>query len=173
MVRHRSDAGLTRYLPSLALAEVRAVCPDAAPLLADLLTHPSVIVGELDTATADQVDQLRLVEVIVPTVASARPILAWYWSKYWVISGRAAPGRTAAHGECGMHSAQADPTLFNAAFGWQVKHWSQCFSCSLQVTEGQPCRSHIDAGQRLTSVGPGRSSLNLPAYLAYHAQGGR
>lgn len=52
--------GLTLYLPSLALAEVRAVRPDAAPLLADLLTHPSVIVGELDAATADQVDQLLL-----------------------------------------------------------------------------------------------------------------
>ncbi len=52
--------GLTLYLPSLALAEVHAVRPDAAPLLADLLTHPSVIVGELDAATADQVDQLLL-----------------------------------------------------------------------------------------------------------------
>lgn len=50
--------GLTLYLPSLALTEVRAVRPDAAPLLADLLTHPSVIVGELDAATAEQVDRL-------------------------------------------------------------------------------------------------------------------
>lgn len=50
--------GLTLYLPSLALTEVRAVRPDAAPLLANLLTHPSVIVGELDAATAAQVDQL-------------------------------------------------------------------------------------------------------------------
>lgn len=52
--------GLTLYLPGLALAEVRAVRPDAAPLLADLLTHPSVIVGELDAAAARQVDQLLL-----------------------------------------------------------------------------------------------------------------
>ena len=52
--------GLTLYLPSLALTEVRAVRPDAAPLLADLLTHPSVIVGELDAAAASQVDQLLL-----------------------------------------------------------------------------------------------------------------
>jgi predicted nucleic acid-binding protein len=52
--------GLTLYLPSLALAEVRAVRPDAAPLLADLLTHPSVVVGELDAAAARQVDQLLL-----------------------------------------------------------------------------------------------------------------
>ena len=50
--------GLTLYVPSLALTEVRAVRPDAAPLLADLLTHPSVIVGELDAATAAHVDQL-------------------------------------------------------------------------------------------------------------------
>ncbi|MGH3912232.1 MAG: hypothetical protein ACRDTC_02290 [Pseudonocardiaceae bacterium] len=34
--------------------------PDAAPLLADLLTHPSVIVGELDATTANQVDQLLI-----------------------------------------------------------------------------------------------------------------
>ncbi len=52
--------GLTLYLPSLALAEVRAVRPDAASLLADLLTHPSVIVGELDATAARQVDQLLL-----------------------------------------------------------------------------------------------------------------
>jgi hypothetical protein len=38
--------GLMRYVPSLAVAEVRAVRPDAVPLLADLLTHPSVIVGD-------------------------------------------------------------------------------------------------------------------------------
>jgi hypothetical protein len=50
--------GLTLYLPSLALTEVRAVRPDAAPLLADLLAHPSVIIGELDAATAEQVDRL-------------------------------------------------------------------------------------------------------------------
>lgn len=52
--------GLTLYLPNLALAEVRAVRPDAAPLLADLLTHPSVVVSELDAAAARQVDQLLL-----------------------------------------------------------------------------------------------------------------
>ncbi len=50
--------GLTLYVPSLALTEVRAVRPDAAPLLADLLTHPSVIVGELDSVTAERVDRL-------------------------------------------------------------------------------------------------------------------
>ena len=61
LARHRVSAlvwfdiaptlGLALYVPSLALAEVRVVRPDAAPLLADLLTHPSVIVGEFD-ATA-------------------------------------------------------------------------------------------------------------------------
>jgi 2'-5' RNA ligase superfamily protein len=44
----------------LALSEVRAVRSDAAPLLADLLTHPLVVVGELDAAAARQVDQLLL-----------------------------------------------------------------------------------------------------------------
>lgn len=52
--------GIALYLPTLALAEVRAVRPDAAPLLADLLTHPSALVGELDAATAEQVDLLLL-----------------------------------------------------------------------------------------------------------------
>lgn len=50
--------GLTLYLPTLALAEVRAVRPDAGPLLAEVLGHPSVILGELDAAAAAQVDQL-------------------------------------------------------------------------------------------------------------------
>ncbi|MGH3429458.1 MAG: hypothetical protein ACRDQZ_18140 [Mycobacteriales bacterium] len=52
--------GIALYLPRLALEEVRAVRPDAAPLLADLLTHPSVVVGEIDAATAYQIDQLLL-----------------------------------------------------------------------------------------------------------------
>ncbi|MGH3813181.1 MAG: hypothetical protein ACRDUV_12090, partial [Pseudonocardiaceae bacterium] len=34
--------GIALYLPAFALAEVRAVRPDAAALLADLLTRPSV-----------------------------------------------------------------------------------------------------------------------------------
>ena len=54
------ELGLTLYVPSLALTEVRAVRPDAAPLLADVLTHPSVIVGELDATMAGRVDQLLL-----------------------------------------------------------------------------------------------------------------
>lgn len=32
--------------------------PDSAPLLADFLGHPSVLLGELDAVAADQVDQL-------------------------------------------------------------------------------------------------------------------
>jgi hypothetical protein len=51
---------LPLYLPTLALAEVRAVRPDAGPQLAEILGHPSVVLGELDAATADQVDQLLL-----------------------------------------------------------------------------------------------------------------
>jgi predicted nucleic acid-binding protein len=42
------SVGLTFYLPSLALAEVRAVRPDAGPQLAEVLGHPSVVLGELD-----------------------------------------------------------------------------------------------------------------------------
>lgn len=46
------------YLPLLALTEVRAVRPDTGPELADLLAHPSIVLGELDSATAREVDQL-------------------------------------------------------------------------------------------------------------------
>lgn len=52
--------GLTLYLPSLALNEVRAVRPDAGPQLAEVLGHPSVVLGELDATAAGQVDQLLL-----------------------------------------------------------------------------------------------------------------
>ena len=51
---------LPLYLPTLALAEVRAVRPDAVPGLAEILDHPSVVLGELDATAANQVDQLLL-----------------------------------------------------------------------------------------------------------------
>lgn len=53
--------GLTLYLPALALAEVRAVRPDAASELAEALGHPSVVLGELDALGAREVDQLLVV----------------------------------------------------------------------------------------------------------------
>ncbi len=62
--------GIALYLPTLALAEVRAVRPDAASLLADLLSHPSVVLGELDAATADQVDQLLLAANVFDALAA-------------------------------------------------------------------------------------------------------
>ena len=37
---------------------MRAVRPDAGPELAEVLGHPSVVLGELDAAAAAQVDQL-------------------------------------------------------------------------------------------------------------------
>lgn len=51
---------LPLYLPALALSEVRAARPDAGPQLAEMLGHPSVVLGELDAAAADQVDQILL-----------------------------------------------------------------------------------------------------------------
>ncbi|MGH3930090.1 MAG: hypothetical protein ACRDTF_08955 [Pseudonocardiaceae bacterium] len=51
---------LPLYLPALALAEVRAVRPDAGPELAEVLGHPSVVLGELDAAAAGQVDQMLI-----------------------------------------------------------------------------------------------------------------
>ena len=57
---------LPLYLPTLALGEVRAVRPDAGPQLAEVLGHPSVVLGELDAVAAGQVwnasakeDQIR------------------------------------------------------------------------------------------------------------------
>lgn len=50
--------GLTLYMPTLALHEVRAVRPDAGPQLAEVLGHPSLVLGELDATTAAQVDQI-------------------------------------------------------------------------------------------------------------------
>jgi hypothetical protein len=52
--------GLTLYLPALALAEVRAVRPDAGSQLAEALGHPSVVLGDLDAVGARDVDQLLL-----------------------------------------------------------------------------------------------------------------
>jgi len=51
---------LPLYLPSLALAEVRAVRPDSGPELAELLAHPSIVLGELDAGAADQVEELLI-----------------------------------------------------------------------------------------------------------------
>ena len=51
---------LPLYLPTLALAEVRAVRPDAGPQLAEVLGHPSVVLGELDAVSVGQVDQLLM-----------------------------------------------------------------------------------------------------------------
>lgn len=62
--------GIALYLPTLALAEVRAVLPDAAPLLADLLSHPSVVLGEIDAATAYQVDQLLITADVFDALAA-------------------------------------------------------------------------------------------------------
>jgi len=46
------------YILSLAFTEVRAVRPYAGPNLAELLGHPSVLVGELSAADAAAVDLL-------------------------------------------------------------------------------------------------------------------
>ncbi|MCA1694841.1 MAG: hypothetical protein LC749_08965 [Actinobacteria bacterium] len=62
--------GIALYLPRLALEEVRAVRPDAAPLLADLLTHPSVVLGEIDASTAYQIDQLLLAADVFDALAA-------------------------------------------------------------------------------------------------------
>jgi len=51
-------AGLVLYLPTLALAEVRAVRPDAGEELAEVMGHSMIVLGELDAANARQVDRL-------------------------------------------------------------------------------------------------------------------
>lgn len=52
------QVGIALYIPSLALTEVRAVLLDAGPQLAELLGHPSVVLGELDADTAEGVRAL-------------------------------------------------------------------------------------------------------------------
>lgn len=49
--------GIVLYVPSQALTEVVSVRPDAGPLLADLLAHPSVVRGDLDVPAGHQVEQ--------------------------------------------------------------------------------------------------------------------
>lgn len=51
LVRHRSGARIHAVRAQPGAGRDASRGPHAAPLLADLLTHPSVIVGELD-ATA-------------------------------------------------------------------------------------------------------------------------
>lgn len=58
LVRHSQTAGIVLYLPTLALAEVRAVRPDAGAELAEVLGYSMVVLGELDAANARQVDQM-------------------------------------------------------------------------------------------------------------------
>lgn len=50
--------GLTYYLPSLAITEVRVLRPDADILLDELAAHPHVVLGRLDAADAAAVEQL-------------------------------------------------------------------------------------------------------------------
>jgi len=50
--------GLTYYLPSLAITEVRVLRPDADVLLDELVAHPHVVLGRLDAADAAAVEQL-------------------------------------------------------------------------------------------------------------------
>lgn len=66
--------GLTLYLPNLALAEVRAVRPDAAPLLADLLTHPTVD-GGLRCSDGESGDPVVRVETEGQFVVTAAQVL--------------------------------------------------------------------------------------------------
>lgn len=50
--------GLTYYLPSLAITEVRVLRPDVDVLLDELAAHPHVVLGRLDAADAAAVEQL-------------------------------------------------------------------------------------------------------------------
>jgi hypothetical protein len=49
--------GLTYFLPSLALIEVQILRPDTGALLDELASHPHVIVGRLDAADAEAIEQ--------------------------------------------------------------------------------------------------------------------
>ncbi|MGH4008729.1 MAG: hypothetical protein ACRDTH_11345 [Pseudonocardiaceae bacterium] len=54
---------VTATLSALALAEVRAVRPDTGAQLAELVGHPSVVLGELDAVSAID-DHQVLIEVV-------------------------------------------------------------------------------------------------------------
>ena len=60
MVCHRANPVDAAHLPTLALAEVRAVRPDAGAQLAEVIGHSSVVLDELDATAARHVDQLLL-----------------------------------------------------------------------------------------------------------------
>lgn len=53
-----AQVGIVLYLPALAVAEVRAVHPDAEPDLIRFREHPSVIHAELTRTEAPKVAQL-------------------------------------------------------------------------------------------------------------------
>ncbi|MGQ0483298.1 MAG: hypothetical protein ACT4O0_20020 [Pseudonocardia sp.] len=57
-------SGISFYVPTLALEEVRAVIPAAGAELAELVDHPSVLVHQLTAAAAEQVER-RLVDARV------------------------------------------------------------------------------------------------------------
>lgn len=69
--------GLALYVPTLALAEVRAVHPDAGPLIAEVLGHPAVVLGELDAAA--QVDQLLTDAEVFDAMAGHVVYVARQW----------------------------------------------------------------------------------------------
>jgi len=51
-------AGLVFYVPSLAVTEAQMVYPQAGPVLAELLSDPVVVLGELDAQIAAAVADL-------------------------------------------------------------------------------------------------------------------
>jgi len=57
-----NELSLVLYVPALAMAEVRAVYPDADAVLSRLLAHPSVIHADLSRARARQVARLLVAE---------------------------------------------------------------------------------------------------------------
>lgn len=69
-VRWRS-AGRDRAVPSDARTGRGASrAADASPLLGDLLSHPSVVLGELDSAIAAQVDQRLIAANVFDALAA-------------------------------------------------------------------------------------------------------
>lgn len=83
-------AGLVLYLPMLALAEVRAVRPDAGEELAEVMGHSMIVLGELDAANARQVDRL--------STGAGHPSSIWSptsWPHHSAWSRRRTPGSCA------------------------------------------------------------------------------
>jgi len=66
--------GLTYFLPSLAVTEIRVLRPDADVLLDELTAHPHIVLGRLDAADAADA---AAVEQLLDTSGTVDVLAGW------------------------------------------------------------------------------------------------